>query len=147
MKIQTVPFPKTPEDAVETMKAVQTLLAKYYDEIGDGGREKDLPPEALAVFWHSYSLDFVELLNDEKQRVGIVMLSVATSEATQDRYGQIAAAYIEPEYRGQGYFKQMLSYIATVSQARQFSRIEITVPNGQTFTMGKPVGTVYRMEL
>lgn len=147
MKIQTVPFPKTPEEAVEVMKTMQTLLAKYYDETGDGGREKDLPPEALAVFWHSYSLDFVELLNDEKQRVGVVMLSVATSEAKQERYGQVAAAYIEPEYRGQGYFKQMMKYIATVSQARQFNRIEITVPNDRVFTMGKPVGTVYRMEL
>lgn len=147
MKIQTVPFTKTPEEAVEVMKVMQTLLAKYYDEIGDSGRENDLPPEALAVFWHSYSLDFVELLNDEKQRVGVVMLSVATSVAKQERYGQVAVAYIEPEYRGKGYFKQMMKYIATVSQARQFDRIEITVPNDRVFTMGKPVGTVYRMEL
>lgn len=147
MKIQTVPFPKTPDEAVATMKSIQPLLAKYYAETNDLGREQDLPAEALAVFWHSYSLDFVELLNDEKQRVGIVMLSVVTSETKQERYGQIAVAYIDPEYRGQGHFKAMLNYIKTVSQARQFTRIEITVPSEHTFTMGKPVGTVYRMGL
>lgn len=147
MKIQTLPFPKTPEEAVAVMSAVKLLLAKYYAETGDSGREQDLPPEAMAVFWHSYSIDFVELLNDENQRVGIVMLSIATSEAKQDRYGQIAVAYIEPEYRSQGWFKKMIAYIKTVSQARQFSKIEITVPSGSTFTLGEPVGTVYRMEL
>lgn len=147
MKIQTVPFPKTPDEAVGLMKAIQPLLAKYYIETGDSGREQDLPAEALAVFWHSYSIDFIELLNDAQQRVGVVMLSVVTSESKQERYGQIAVAYIEPEYRKQGYFKQMIQYIKTVSQARQFSRIEITVPSEYAFTMGSPVGTVYRMEL
>lgn len=147
MKIQTVPFPKTPDEAVGLMKAIQPLLAKYYIETGDSGREQDLPAEALAVFWHSYSIDFIELLNDAQQRVGVVMLSVVTSESKQERYGQIAVAYIEPEYRKQGYFKQMIQYIKTVSQARQFSRIEINVPNEYTFTMGTPVGVVYQMEL
>ena len=147
MKIQTTPFPKTPEDAVEAIKQMQPLLANYYTEIGDEGREKDFPPEALAVFWHSYSVDFVELLNDSNKRVGLVMLSVVTSEAKHERTGQIAVAYIKPEYRGQGYFKQMIDYIKVVSQARQFSRIDITVSNERLFTLGTPISTVYRMEL
>lgn len=147
MKIQTVPFPRTPEAAVETIKSIQPLLAKYYAETGDVGREQDLPPEALAVFWHSYTVDFVELLNDAGERVGIVMLSILSSEAKQERFGQIAVAYIDPEYRGQGWFKKMMGYIKTVSQARQFNRLEITVPNGKNFTMGQAVSTVYRMEL
>lgn len=146
MKIQTLPFPRTPEEAVETIKYIQPLLGAYYDETGDGGREQDLPAEALAVFWHSYSIDFVELL-DNGERVGLVMLSVLSSEAKQERYGQIAVAYIKPEYRGQGYFKQMMKYILTVSQARQFTKIEITVPKGSNFTLGEEVGTVYRMGL
>lgn len=146
MKIQTLPFPRTPEEAVETIKAIQPLLGAYYDETGDSGREQDLPAEALAVFWHSYSIDFVELL-DNGERVGLVMLSVLSSEAKQERYGQIAVAYIKPEYRGLGYFKQMMKYITTVSQARQFTKIEITVPKGSNFTLGEEVGTVYRMEL
>lgn len=146
MKIQTLPFPRTPEEAVEVIKSIQPLLGAYYDETGDSGREQDLPAEALAVFWHSYSIDFVELL-DNGDRVGIIMLSVLSSEAKQERYGQIAVAYIKPEYRGQGYFKQMMKYITTVSQARQFTKIEITVPTGSNFTLGKEVGKVYRMEL
>lgn len=146
MKIQTLPFPRTPEEAVEAIKSVQPLLSAYYEETGDSGREQDLPAEALAVFWHSYSIDFVELL-DNGERVGLIMLSVISSEAKQERYGQIAVAYIKPEYRGQGYFKQMMKYIATVSQARQFTKIEITVPKNGKFTLGEEVGTVYRMEL
>lgn len=146
MKIQTVPFPKTPEEAVETIRELQPLLAKYYAETGDNGREQDLPAEALAVFWHSYTVDFVELL-DQGERVGVVMLSIMSSGTRQERYGQIAAAYIEPSHRGQGHFKRMLDYIKTVSQARQFSRIDITVPKGSKFTLGEEVGTVYRMEL
>lgn len=147
MKIQTVPFPRTPDEAVAVIKEIQPLLRKFYEETGDTGRESDLPAEALAVFWHSYAVDFVELLDDNKQRVGIVMLSIVSSEAKQERYGQVAVAYIEPEHRGNGHFRVMMDYIKTVSQARQFSRIEITVPNGLPFTMGEAVGTVYRMEL
>lgn len=146
MKIQTLPFPRTPEEAVASIKSIQPLLGEYYNETGDGGREQDLPAEALAVFWHSYTVDFVELL-DNGERVGIIMLSILSSEAKQERYGQIAVAYIKPEYRGQGYFKKMLNYIKTVSQARQFTKIEITVPVGHKFTLGEEVGTVYRMEL
>lgn len=147
MRIQTVPFPKSPEAAVAVIKEIQPLLGKFYDETGDTGREQDLPAEALAVFWHSYSIDFVELLDDDKKRVGIIMLSVISSEAKQERYGQVAVAYIEPEHRGNGHFKVMMDYIKTVSQARQFTKIEITVPKGKPFTMGTEVGTVYRMEL
>lgn len=147
MKIQTVPFPRTPEEAVATIREIQPLLEKFYHETGESGREQDLPAEALAVFWHSYSVDFVELLDDNKQRVGLIMLSIVSSEAKQERYGQVAVAYIEPEHRGNGHFKVMLDYIKTVSQARQFSKIEITVPKGNNFTLGEAVGTVYRMEL
>lgn len=146
MKIQTVPFPSTPESAVALIKELQPLLGKYYEETGDTGREQDLPAEALAVFWHSYTVDFVELL-DQGERVGLIMLSIMSSEAKQERYGQIAAAYIEPAYRGQGHFKRMIDYIKTVSQARQFSRIDIIVPKGKPFTLGEAVGTLYRMEL
>lgn len=146
MKIQTVPFPRTPEDAVAVIKEIQPLLGEYYAETGDDGREKDLPAEALAVFWHSYSIDFVELL-DQGERVGIIMLSIVSSEAKQERYGQIAVAYIKKCYRGLGHFKQMMKYISTVSQARQFTKIEITVPANVKFTLGEEVGKVYRMEL
>lgn len=146
MKIQTVPFPSTPEEAVTVIKELQPMLGKYYEETGDTGREQDLPAEALAVFWHSYTVDFVELL-DQGERVGLIMMSIMSSEAKQERYGQIAAAYIAPSHRGQGHFKRMMDYIKTVSQARQFSRIDITVPKGKQFTMGEEVGTVYRMEL
>lgn len=145
MKIQTVPFPRGPEETLEKVRELKPFLNKYYDEVGEGSTQT-LPDQALVMFWHQATLDFIELLDDDK-RVGLIMNTLYINEPTGERYANVAVAYIDPEYRGKGEFKRMLDYMTTVYQARNVKRIDINVPLDKSFCMGKPVATVYRVEI
>lgn len=147
MKIQTVKFPATPDETLEVVTQLRPFIDKSFAAI-DGSDTTSLPNEMLVMMWHSATLDFIELLNDEGTRVGLIMNQLIFHEGKGERFVKLMAAYIEPEYRGKGEFKRMVEYMKVVYQARNAAYIDVVVMTGQPFTLeGKEVAKVIRMEL
>lgn len=147
MKIQTVKFPETPEATVDMIDEMRPLIQGGYEALGKGDSEKDLPSHALALFWWQNNADFIELLHDDGRRVGLLMCNFHFSEGLEIRTASVVTAYIEPKYRGKGYFKMMLNYLQTVYQARHIKYIDIMVAKDVGFHFGTHTHNLYRMEL
>lgn len=147
MKIQTVKFPATPDETLEVVTQLRPFIDKSFAE-SDGSDSTSLPNEMLVMMWHAASLDFIELLDDNGKRVGVIMNQLIFHEGKGERFVKLMAAYIEPEYRGKGEFKRMVDYMKVVYQARNVDYIDVVVLTGQPFTLeGKEVAKVIRMEL
>ena len=135
MKIQTVKFPSTPEETLEQVIKMRPFIDKSFAEM-------------LVMMWHSASLDFVELLNDEGERVGLAMNQLLFHEGKGERMVKLMTAYIDPEYRGKGEFKRMVDYMKVIYRARNFAYIDVVVLTGKPFTLaGEEVAKIIRMEL
>lgn len=147
MKIQTVKFPSTPEETLEQVIKMRPFIDKSFAEM-DGSDSTSLPNEMLVMMWHSASLDFVELLNDEGERVGLAMNQLLFHEGKGERMVKVMTAYIDPEYRGKGEFKRMVDYMKVIYRARNFAYIDVVVLTGKPFTLaGEEVAKIIRMEL
>lgn len=147
MKIQVIKFPETPDATLAKVNEFRHLIEAYFSEVGAGPAEK-LPSEMLVIMWHSRMADFIELLNDDNERVGLLMTNLYDNEVSGKRSGNILVAYVDPKYRGQGWFKKMLSHAKIIYQARDVDYLEITVRNSdRPFTLGVETSRVYRMDL
>lgn len=147
MKVQAVKFPNTPDETLAKVKELRPLIDKLLAE-GEGGNPSALPDEMVVIMWHSAMLDFIELINDEGQRVGLLMLSLFHNEFKGKRVVSVLGGYVEPLYRKEGWFTKMFSLAKTVYQARGVDYIEMTVRDDQVpVKFGEKVATVYRTEL
>lgn len=147
MKIQSVKFPETPEATVEVIKELRPFIDRYFSKIGEGNTSA-LPAETLAILWHSAQVDFIELLDDEQNRVGLLMFYLYVNPITQKSMAMFFAGSAEQTLVEQGWVGKMFDFAQDVYRARRFSCIEITDRlDSEFFRRGKPVATVYRVEL
>lgn len=146
MIVQTVKFPNSPDDAVEGFGRIRPLLDKFFTETNNGTSEI-LSTELAVILWHSYMLDFVELLNDDGERVGILASNIVDNTTTGKRTATIAFGYVEPEYRGKGWFSKMLEHAVSVFRARRVDYIDVVVNADQECKVGKLHSKIYRLEV
>lgn len=145
MKIQTVKFPATPEQAEQKIEELRPLLDAYYAETKGGNADK-FPTQMLVMMWHSFLIDFIEVLNDEGERVGLMMNSIVDDLVSEGRSALVLAFYLKEDYRGQGLFKRAMKYATTVYQARSFSHIDLPVKQKLDW-FGSEHALTYRKEL
>lgn len=146
MKIQTIKFPQTIEETENKINEVRPLLDKYFQEVYQMD-SSHLDTGVFVMLWHEYKVDFIELM-ENGERVGLCVLSIIPSDPSTNRGAILMAGYIEPEYRGKGYFKAAMNYISTVLQARSFDYFDIPVsPKVNLSWFSNPNLVTYRKEL
>lgn len=146
MKVQVVKFPPTPDEALQKVAELRSLIEKAFTE-SIGGNTSALANEMIVIMWHSAMLDFIEVLDGDK-RVGLLMTNIYHNDFTGKRIAQVVRGYIEPEYRQQGYFKKMLEHARLVYQARSVDYIDMVIEDNQVpITFGNKIASVYRLEL
>lgn len=147
MRVQHLPFPKGPEETVAKIEEIRPLLNKFYAETSQGNADH-LSSEMLTMFWHQRLNEYVELLNDQNERVGLLMVSTYFDEPKAESRMIVGLAYVEPEYRKQGWFKKMIEHLSVVSKARGYSHITLNAPIDQSLNwFGKPTEILYTREL
>lgn len=124
MKVQTVKFPGTPEATLALVNEFRPFVDKYHKELFNA--EETIPSEMMVIMWHSAQLDFIEVLNDDEERVGLSMISIYT-KGDGTRGATMMAAYIEEPYRGQGMFKRIVELAKVVYRARSITTLDIPV--------------------
>lgn len=145
MKVQTVKFPQTPEATLEEVNKLRVFIDKYHQERFN--YEQTMPSEMVAVMWHSAQVDFLEVLNDEEERVGVAMVSIYP-KGDGTRGATMMAAYIDEPYRGKGLFKQMIGLAKVVYRARNITTLDIPVDSDKDLDwFGNLYMKTYRSEL
>lgn len=145
MKVQTVKFPDTPEATLAVVNELRPFIDRYHKELFNA--TETIPSEMMAIMWHSAQLDFIEVLNDDDERVGVAMVSLYT-KGDGSRGATIMAAYLNEEYRGKGLFKRIVELGKLVYRARNVTTLDIPVREEQDLSwFGDIYLKTYRAEL
>lgn len=146
MKIQTVEFPKTPDETLAKVEEFRPLLDEFFQETA-GKTSEFLQAEMLVMAWHSAMLDFIEVV-ENGERVGLMMINLSFHPTELERFGLISLAYVKPTHRKQGVFRKMLDYARLIYRARQVKYLELAVKVDQEInSFGRVVSQIYREDL
>lgn len=147
MTVKTVKFPQTPEETLDKVKELKYFIDAFYNEIGER-RYEVVPAEFYVQMWHSRVLDFIEILNENNERIGLLASRIVENDFNGSKGASVMVAYISPEYRGKGYFKEALRYAKVVYQAKHYDSFSITVPKDIDLKeMGELKSLVYEVRL
>ena len=124
MKVQTVKFPQTPEATLEEVNKLKVFIDKY--NVERFNTAEMLPAEMIAVMGHSAQVDFIEALDDNDNRVGLMMVSIYT-KGDGTRGATVMVSYVEEEYRKQGLFRKMVDLARIIYRARNITVLDIPV--------------------